>query len=135
MIALAVAAIVAWFAVPAYWHHVAKAHRVEAATALMRAVQYVETARIGQMTATAEPVALASGFDQAPADGTPLYRLRVLPESAINGGYAIEAEPVSPGAMADDTCGTFVIDATGARANRAGAALGASQSLACWGGK
>jgi type IV pilus assembly protein PilE len=135
MIALGVAAIIATFAIPAYRSHAAKAHRMEAAAALYRATQFVESARIGETAGGGAPAALPSGVDQAPGNGTAVYRLRLRAESATNGGYAIEAEPVSQGAMQDDACGIFIIDATGTRANRAGAELGASEAAACWSGR
>jgi type IV pilus assembly protein PilE len=129
MIALAVAAIIAVFAMPAYRVHVAKGHRMDAATALYRAAQYVESVR---SLGSGEPITrLPAGFDQAPANGTPVYRLRLLAESDTNGGYALEAEPVQPG----DACGIFALDATGARANRADDALTPSMTAACWGQK
>ncbi|WP_244815277.1 type IV pilin protein [Caballeronia sp. Lep1P3] len=136
MIALGVAAIIAMFALPAYRAHVAKAHRLDAAAALIRAAQFVESARLSQ--AASDAVALSAGMDQAPAGGVPVYRLALLAESATNGGYAIEAVPVSPGAMKDDACGVFVIDATGLRSNRlsgSAAPLDAAKSSACWAGK
>lgn len=138
MIALGVAAIIATFAIPAYRAHVAKAHRLDAASALMRAVQFVETARLAQSSESGEGIALGAGLDQAPSGGAAAYRVAVLAESSTNGGYAIEATPVAPGAMQDDACGTFVIDATGLRWNHpAGstAPLDAAQSAACWAGK
>ncbi|SAL74577.1 Tfp pilus assembly protein PilE [Caballeronia peredens] len=137
MIALGVAAIIATFAIPAYRAHVAKAHRLDAAAAVVRAVQFVETARLAQ-TAESAAVSLSGGLEQTPSNGTPVYRLAVLPESPTNGGYAVEAAPVVPGAMQDDACGTFVMEATGLRWNRASGAtvpLDAAQSAACWGGK
>ncbi|MDR5834758.1 type IV pilin protein [Caballeronia sp. LZ034LL] len=138
MIALAVAAVMAAFAVPAYRTHVTKAHRVDAATAALKAVQFVETARLAQVAAGGDAIVLSAGFDQAPSNGRAVYRLAVLPENATNGGYGIEATPVSPGAMQDDACGVFVVDATGLRWNRAPgatASLDAAQSLACWAGR
>ncbi|VXC38085.1 conserved hypothetical protein [Burkholderia sp. 8Y] len=136
MIALGVAAIIATFAMPAYQSHVAKAHRLDAAAALFKAVQFVESARLFQTGTGA--VALSAGIDQAPPNGAPVYRLALLPESATNGGYTIEAAPVSPGPMQDDACGVFVIDATGSRSNRltdGAAPLDAAISAACWAGK
>ncbi|WP_250452216.1 type IV pilin protein [Caballeronia sp. ATUFL_M2_KS44] len=136
MIALGVAAIIATFALPAYRAHVAKTHRLEAAAALMRAVQFVETARLAQ-TGT-DAIALGAGLDQAPSSGTPVYRLTLLQESATNGGYTIEAAPIATGAMQNDACGAFVIDATGLRSNRladGAALLDAAKSSACWTGK
>ena len=138
MIALGVAAIIATFAIPAYRAHVAKAHRLDAATAMLRAVQFIETAKLSQIPESGNAPALSAGLDQAPSSGAPVYRLAVLPESPTNGGYAIEAAPVVPGAMQDDACGTFVIDATGLRWNRASGAatpLDAPQSAACWAGR
>ena len=135
MIALGVAAIIATFAIPAYRTHVAKAHRVEAATALYRAAQFVETARVVQTAASTEGPSLPAGFDQAPANGETVYRLKLLAESSTNGGYAIEAEPLAPGPMQNDACGVFVIDATGARSNRTSAEIGPSQTATCWGSR
>lgn len=132
MITLGVAAIIATFAIPSYRTHVAKAHRVEAATALYRAAQFVETTRVVQTAASTEALSLPAGFDQAPANGETVYRLKLLAESATNGGYAIEAEPLAPGPMQGDECGVFVIDATGARANRTSAQLTPQQTTNCW---
>lgn|GEM_PF-517224 len=136
MIALGVAAIIATFALPAYRTHVAKTHRLDAAAALQRAVQFIETARLAQ-TGT-DSIALSAGMDQAPSSGTPVYKLALLPESAANGGYTIEAAPVASGVMQDDACGVFIIDATGLRSNRladTAAPLDAAKSSACWTGK
>ena len=138
MIALGVVAIIAAFAVPMYRTHVAKAHRLDAASALTRAVQFVETARLAQLPSNGESITLSAGLDQAPSSGVAVYRVAVLPESPANGGYAIEAAPVVSGAMQDDACGTFVIDATGLRWNHppgSDTPLDASQSAACWAGK
>ncbi|WP_250492697.1 type IV pilin protein [Caballeronia sp. GAWG1-1] len=137
IIALCIVAIIATFAVPAYRQHVAKAHRLDAAAASMRAVQYIECTRLAQSATDA--VTLSAGMDQAPSSGAPVYRLAVLPESATNGGYSIEATPVAYGPMQDDSCGVFIVDATGVRSNRttgsAATALDTAQSTACWGGK
>ena len=138
MIALGVAAIIATFSIPAYRAHVVKAHRLDAASALLRAVQFVETARLAQTSESGEVIALASGLDRAPSSGAAVYSVAVLPETPTNGGYAIEAVPVGAGAMQDDVCGVFVIDATGLRWNRppdATTPLDAAQSASCWAGK
>ena len=135
MIALGVAAIIATFAIPAYRTHVVKAHRLDAASALVRAVQFVETTRLGQTSESGEAITLGAGFDRAPPGGTAVYSVAVLPESPTNGGYAIEAAPVAPGAMQDDACGAFVIDATGLRWNHPPGSttpLDAVQSASCW---
>jgi type IV pilus assembly protein PilE len=115
MIALAIAATLAAFAVPSYRSHVARTHRIDAASALYRAAKFVEGAASDGVST------LPPGLDQAPQFGTPIYRLHVLPADDANGGYSIEAAPGESGPMSDDPCGTFTLDATGQRGNRNGA--------------
>lgn len=120
MIALAITAALAVFAVPSYRSHVARTHRIDAASALYRAAQFVEG-----VTSDSVPV-LPPGLDQAPQFGTPVYRLHVLPADDANGGYAIEAAPSDSGPMHDDPCGIFTLDATGLRGNKSEANGGVS---------
>lgn len=126
MIALAIAGTLAAFAVPSYRHHVARSHRIDAAAALYRAAQFVESA------ASDGVAALPPGIDQAPQSGTPVYWLQILPASDANGGYSIEATPDESGPMRDDPCGTFMLDATGQRGNRNGANGATPASAECW---
>jgi type IV pilus assembly protein PilE len=135
MITLAIAAIITMYALPAYRAHVAKTHRMDAAAALMRAVQFIETARLAQTPGTTDTTTLPTGIDQTPSNGAAIYKLAIQPESATNGGYSIEAAPVASGAMDNDACGTFIIDATGLRSNRTTTVLDTTQSFACWAGK
>jgi type IV pilus assembly protein PilE len=129
MIALGVIAVIATFAAPSYRLHVAKGHRMDAAAALYRAAQYVESSP--NMSVSDALPRLPAGFDQAPANGDPVYRLRLSGQSESNGGYSISAEPVQPG----DECGAFVLDATGARSNRLDETLTPPKVAACWGQK
>lgn len=126
MIALAIAATLAVFAVPSYRHHVARTHRIDAASALYRAAQFVEGAASDGVSA------LPPGLDQAPQFGTPIYRLHVLPADDANGGYSIEAAPGGSGPMRDDPCGTFTLDATGQRGNRDSVNGSTPTSSECW---
>jgi type IV pilus assembly protein PilE len=73
IIALAIGAILVAYAVPSYRSHVARSHRVDAASALYRAAQFIEAG------VPAEVSSLPTGLDQAPPFGTPVYRLRALP--------------------------------------------------------
>lgn len=114
MIAIAMVAVLAAFALPSYRTHVMRAHRTDAASALYRAAQFVEANAYKAAVATLPP-----GLDQAPQSGAPVYRLRVVPADDANGGYAVEATPADAGPMRDDACGTFALDATGSRTNRA----------------
>jgi type IV pilus assembly protein PilE len=126
--ALAIVAVLAAFAVPSYRTHVMRAHRTDAASALYRAAQFVETSARSGETAVLPP-----GLDQAPQSGTPIYRLHVLPADDVNGGYALHATPSDAGPMRDDPCGTFALDATGARTNRAiGSGALLVDSGSCW---
>ena len=129
---VAMVAVLAAYAVPAYFGAVARAHRVEAVLALQHAAQFVE-AHAGHVGGSVV-VSLPPGLDQAPADGTAIYRLRLLPAEATNGGYAIEAHPVAQGPMDGDPCGIFVLDAAGRRANRS-RVLDAPRVVDCWIGR
>jgi type IV pilus assembly protein PilE len=124
VVAMAIAATLAVFAVPSYRAHIAKAHRTDAASALYRAAQFAES------PAYAEGAPLPNGIDQAPQSGTAVYRLRVLPADDTNGGYTLEAQPVDSGPMNDDACGTFVLDATGQKSNRSSASSIGTET--CW---
>jgi type IV pilus assembly protein PilE len=126
MIALAIAATLVAYAVPSYRNHVARTHRIDAASALYRAAQFVEGAASDGVSA------LPPGLDQAPQFGAPIYRLHVLPADDANGGYSIEAAPGESGPMRDDACGAFTLDATGQRGNKNGAGGAPPASSECW---
>jgi type IV pilus assembly protein PilE len=126
MIALAIAATLVAYAVPSYRNHVARTHRIDAASALYRAAQFVEGAASDGVSV------LPPGLDQAPQFGAPIYHLRVLPADEANGGYSIEAAPGESGPMRDDTCGTFTLDATGQRGNKNGTDGAPPASRECW---
>jgi type IV pilus assembly protein PilE len=126
MIALAIAATLAVFAVPAYRGHIARTHRIDAASALYRAAQFIEGAASDGVST------LPPGLDQAPQLGVSIYRLRVLAADDTNGGYTIEATPDESGPMHDDVCGTFTLDATGQRGNRTAGSDAVPASGECW---
>jgi type IV pilus assembly protein PilE len=126
VVALAIAAILATYAVPSYLGYLARGHRIQAAAALHRAALYIEA------NAIADVITLPSGFDQSPQYGVAVYRLRVVPGDEANSGYAVEASPVDTGPMRDDSCGTFILDAAGVRSNRTAASGKAPEQAACW---
>lgn len=126
IIALAIAAILVAYAVPSYRSHVARSHRVDAASALYRAAQFMEAGDPGEVSP------LPVGLDQAPAFGTPAYQLQALPADETNGGYAVEARPLETGPMHDDPCGIFILDATGLRTNRTLDGAAAADPDFCW---
>jgi type IV pilus assembly protein PilE len=112
VIALAVAAIVAAFALPGWRNQLARGHRIDAVAALYRAAQFVDA----QYPSAAS---LPAGMDQAPPAGAAVYRLTLLAGDEANGGYAIAATPTETGPMRDDPCGAFVLEANGTRSNQA----------------
>ncbi len=129
VIALSIVAVMAAYAVPAYVRHMARGHRMSAVTALYQAAQFLEAnpkPRIGKGREW-----LPAGFDQAPSDGAAVYRLRAVPGAVENGGYVIEAQPVESGPMRGDSCGVFVLDATGKRSNRTADAR-MPRDIDCW---
>jgi Tfp pilus assembly protein PilE len=75
-----------------------------------------------------------NGPRASPSDGAAVYRLYALPGDVENGGYALEAWFVESGPMRDDACGTFVLDATGKRSNRATAPR-VPPNAECWSGR
>jgi type IV pilus assembly protein PilE len=125
MIVLAVAAILAAFAMPSYQHHIARGHRFDAMAALYRAAHYDETFETGP------PARLPDGLDRVPAQGRAIYELVVRATEEGAGGYALEARPTPEGAMRDDACGIYVLRADGGRENRT-AGEASSVPDGCW---
>jgi len=136
VIALAVAAVLAAYAVPSYRAHAARGHRADAIVALHRAAQHVTaTASDGASHAGFGPVpALPAGLDRVPAHGRVIYRLEWSPAAMLNGGYELRAIPAEDGPMHDDVCGTFVLDGLGMRSNL-GPAADARSVERCWSGR
>lgn len=130
VIALAIVALMAAYAVPTYVRHTARGHRIAVVTALYQAAQFLEAN--GGRRAGKRAESLPAGLDQSPSQGSAVYRLHVLPGGGmVSGGYVIEAEPVASGPMGDDACGVFVLDSTGRRSNRT-TAMQAARDVDCW---
>ncbi|AIT21667.1 prepilin-type N-terminal cleavage/methylation domain protein [Burkholderia thailandensis E254] len=129
VVALAIVAVLAAFAVPSYRSHVERGNRLTAIAALYRAAQYVDA------FGDAPPAALPDGMNRAPDSGRVVYVLRITLDDA-RGGYALEASPAADGAMQGDRCGVYVLHADGTRGNRAagGAAFdeGVPGADVCW---
>jgi type IV pilus assembly protein PilE len=130
VLALAMAAVLAAYAVPAYVSHTARGHRMDAVLSLHRAAQYA-TVRAG---AAGPAGALPPGLDRSPGHGRVVYRLELISVEDRRGGYEISASPTDDGPMRGDVCGTFVLDGAGARSNRSPAGEGADLD-ACWSGR
>lgn len=126
MIALAIVALLAGFAIPPYRQHVAHGHRAAAVAALYRAAQYLE-ALDGE-----PPPALPDALSRAPADGRAVYRIALAQPDGDARAYVLEATPLDAGPMRGDRCGVFTLSADGARANVRADRAGEWEP-ACWG--
>lgn len=133
VIALAVSAAIAAYAIPSYREYIARGHRRDAIAALYRAAQMLEEGGLNFSRPNTDQ--LPTGFEQAPAIGHAVYRLHMRPGDPGNGGYAIEARPVENGPMVGDACGTFVIDALGRRTNLLNGAAASAARANCWFGR
>ncbi|WP_414450271.1 type IV pilin protein [Burkholderia sp. 22PA0099] len=125
-IVLAVAAVIAAFAVPSYRRQIERGHRLATVTALYRAAH--DLAARGGGEPGKQPVELGT----IPEQGAPVYRLTV--ESAGSEGYVLSATPERQGPMAEDRCGSYLLRSDGSRANRMpGAEAGPEEPRpACW---
>lgn len=128
VIVLAMAAVVAAYAVPAYVGYVARGHRIDAVIALHRAAQHI----VANPPVAGFAPALRPGLDRAPEQGRAAYRLELLPGTEANGGYELRAIPVDGGPMHGDRCGTFALDGFGARSNHGEANPHGAAIQACW---
>jgi len=117
MITVAIIAIIAAVAYPAYTDQLAKGRRAEARTALLDGAQwmerfYSENFRYNQNTAgVAVGTLFAAQYPGVPASGGRTYNLGF--ENLAAGTYRLVA--TRTGTMASDRCGDFVITHTGAK--------------------
>lgn len=131
VIALAMAAVLSAYAVPAYMSYAARGHRIDAVIALHRAAQHIAE----HPSVAGRTPALPPGLGRAPEQGRTVYRLEMLSAGEGSGGYELHATPVDGGPMHGDACGTFVLDGLGARSNHRGAVLDGAAIDACWAGR
>ncbi|KAG0188759.1 hypothetical protein DFQ28_004413 [Apophysomyces sp. BC1034] len=119
VIALALVAIMATYALPTYREYMRRGMRVAAVNAVYHAAHYVEI-QLAQraLSAGADTIGLPAGLSYAPPGGHAAYAIRVTGATQTNGGYSVIAEPLRDGLVgADDPCGAYRLDATGSRSN------------------
>ena len=134
VIALAMAAVLVAYAVPAYLAYSARGHRIEAVIALHRAAQHLATTVTVAHSAPRATHDLPASLKRVPEHGQAVYRLELLPAGESSGGYELRAIPDDEGSMRADACGTFVLDALGVRSN-VGPAGGGANVERCWSGR
>ncbi|WP_304848119.1 type IV pilin protein [Hydrogenophaga sp.] len=130
LVAAALATVMLAIALPRYQDHVLRAHRVEARTSLLQAAHWLERVATAQGN---YPV--AEDGESALPDAlrrTAGGRYAIALQTSTPSAYTLVAEP--QGAQADDACGRFTLDQTGARGVIRGNVRGtADQIAACWG--
>jgi type IV pilus assembly protein PilE len=130
VIALAMAAVLASYAVPSYRAYAARGHRTEAVVALHRAAQYLAVRPPSLSTLPRLPPSL----ERVPEQGRTVYRVELRLEGEASGGYELRAIPHADGPMRGDACGTFVLDGLGVRSNLS-PSLGRAGEERCWAGR
>ena len=127
MITVAIVAILASIALPAYTGYIARAQRADARTQLVQAAQFMQrfyAANDSFVKDRAENDVLTqvpANLMRSPADGTKLYDLSIplgaLPlTNAMS--FTLYMVPVAGGKMANDECGTFTLNSLGVRGVR-----------------
>jgi type IV pilus assembly protein PilE len=110
LVAMAVLALLAAIALPAYNENVARGRRSDMQTKLMEDAQYLQryySANATYATASSLPAS------QAPSFGAANYTITIATQSASD--FKLLAARTPGGAMANDRCGDFTYDSLGAR--------------------
>ena len=139
MIVVAIIAILAAVAYPSYKESVARGNRASAQSALLQHAQWMErqfsisnayNLEADRVTAiTSTELNLKVPLDSKTAQAYTLsfgdnLGLCSTPTATC---FKMRMDPISPGAMAGDRCGTFFLDHTGAQT-----VSGSSGSSSCW---
>jgi len=126
MIVVAVVAILAAIAIPAYSDYIRRGHRADARAGLLQAAQWMERAS----TATGlYPTALPTGLNWS-GDASKRYNITAT-VGADRSTFTLQAAPRAGTAQAGDHCGTYTLTNTGARGLTGNAAD--YGILDCWG--
>jgi type IV pilus assembly protein PilE len=115
MVVVAILAILAAIAIPNYTEAVARSARKDARTALSLAAQWVESngsrSRRFDQNQAGTAITLPDALARAPEAGTVRYNIALGNLTAAT--YTLTATPAGP--QANDECGAFRIDQSGAR--------------------
>lgn len=130
MITVAIIGILASIALPSYTGYMAKARRADARTQLTQAAQFMQRFYTANDSYAADrsgtAVAIPAPLNRSPAEGTQIYALTVVTQTAPP-SYVLTMAPVSGGAMASDGCGSFTLTSAGARG-----VTGTLDVATCW---
>lgn len=121
IVVMAIIAILAAIALPNYSEYIQRGYRSDAKTALLQAAQWQERFRTENNRYSA---ALPAGMVNVPATG-PRYTIAV---AQPGGPQSFTLTATRVGAQANDPCGDFTLDQTGAR----GAVNNTRPVEVCW---
>lgn len=142
-IVLFIVTLLSALAIPSYREQIARGHRLAAADTLQAMALMAESisahgaARSTTHSATHRYGKLADRF--VPSHGRAIYHVTMMPgqqriDAVLMEGYVLRATPLPTGARAADACGTFVMDATGARLNQHVGGQWIADAESCWRG-
>jgi type IV pilus assembly protein PilE len=128
MIVVVILGVLASIAVPAYQDSVRRARRAEVQTALLATAHALE--RLYTRNNSYAGAAMGTGglpSASVPNGPSPYYTI-TLTVAAGNQAYTLTAAPVSGGPQANDKCGSFTLNAAGAK----GVSGGSLPAAQCW---
>lgn len=125
MITVVILSIIAAIALPSFKENVNRARRVEVKGVLLENAQFMERFftensrydfRVDGVTAVSLPLVTSPRSGTA---GTQLYDVSLATgaNAVTAGSYTLQAVPTAGSAMANDACGTFLLNNFGARSN------------------
>lgn len=118
LVVVTILAILASIALPSYREHIRRASRVEAKTALLEDVQFLErnrtvTNKYGTNAADGTVLTAANlPVTQSPKDGAARYTIK-FDGDPTDDTFTLIAVPVAGGPSAGDKCGTFMLNEQG----------------------
>jgi type IV pilus assembly protein PilE len=126
MVALAVVAILAALALPAYHEALRRGRRAEARAGLLQAAHWLERVATRTGSYLHDEAEFPQALTTVPS-GT--YAIGFKPSDAKGSGYTLTATP--RGAQVGDRCGSYTLDQTGLRGLASASATEALQAE-CW---
>jgi type IV pilus assembly protein PilE len=127
MIVVAIIGILAAIAYPSYTAYVARGHRAEAKQGLLELAQFMERTYTEQNSYQPGGASPVLPYTTMPKSGTTVYNLALDPAATSATTYKLTA--TATGSMANDECGDFSIDNTGAQSVGGAATANAAD---CW---
>ena len=127
LVVLLIVGLLASLAWPSYRAHVQRSHRVQAATTLLQAQQFMErfySVQGSYLNAAGQKPSLPAALQSVTVDGQTLYAVQIEQAEAL--AYQLRAEP--QGVMRSDACGVLTLSHTGLK-GRSGTAPTVQE---CW---